>query len=77
MATVRLTLIDGVCSFHFLNNHVARPIMAIFQDDNVKIHQAQILKEWLGGRMKNYLHTIWHLWVLTFNSLKVFGMYWS
>jgi len=28
-------------AFHFLNNHVGRNIMAIFQDDNVKIHQAQ------------------------------------
>jgi len=28
-----------------------------FQHDNVKIHQAQIVKEWLGGRMKNNFHT--------------------
>jgi len=35
-----------VFTFHFLDNHVA---MAIFQDDNVKIHQDQTVKEWLGG----------------------------
>jgi len=28
--------------------------MAIFQDDKAKIHQAQILKEWLGGSMENH-----------------------
>jgi len=27
--------------------------MATFQDENVKIHQAQIVKEWLGGSRKN------------------------
>jgi len=34
-------------------NHVGRGrlIMAIFQDDNAKIHQAQIMKQWLGGSM--------------------------
>jgi len=26
-------------------------------DDNVKIRQAQIVKEWLGGSMKNNLQT--------------------
>jgi len=36
-------------AFHFLNNHVGRNIMAIFQDDNITINQAQIVKEWLGG----------------------------
>jgi len=46
LETFLLTLIDGVCvAFHFLNNHVGRHTMAIFQDDNVKIHQAQIVKE--------------------------------
>ena len=44
-------------AFHFLNNHAGRCIMAIFQDDNVKIHQAQIVKELLGGSMKNHFHT--------------------
>jgi len=38
-----LTLIDGECeAFHFLNKHVGRHIMFIFQDDNVKIQQALI-----------------------------------
>jgi len=31
--------------------------MAIFQDDSVKIYQAQIVKECLGGSMKNHFHT--------------------
>jgi len=31
-------------AYHFLNNHVGRHIVSIFQDDNVKIHQAQIVK---------------------------------
>jgi len=44
-------------AFHFLTNHVRRLIMAIFQYDTVKIHQAQIVKEWLGGSMKNHFHT--------------------
>jgi len=34
-------------SFNFFNNHSGRRIMAIFQDDNAKIHQAQIMKEGL------------------------------
>jgi len=45
LATVHLTLIDGVCSLNFLNNHVGRHIMAILQDDNAKICQAEIMKE--------------------------------
>jgi len=44
LATVLLTLINGVVAFHFLNNHVGKHIMAIFQDDNVKIHQTQTVK---------------------------------
>jgi len=28
--------------------------MAIFKDDNDKIHQAQIVKEWLGGSMNTW-----------------------
>jgi len=44
-------------AFHLLNNHVGRHIMAIFQDGNVKIHQAQIVKEWLGGSMNYHFHT--------------------
>jgi len=43
-------------AFRFLNNHVGRHIMAIFQDDNVKIHQAQTVKECLGESMKNNFH---------------------
>jgi len=31
-------IIDGVCSFHFLHNHVGRHIMAIFQHDKVTIY---------------------------------------
>jgi len=76
LATVLLTLTDGVCGFSFLN-HVGRHIMAIFQDYNVKIHQAQIVKEWLRGSVKNHFHTwIGTSWVQTLNSLKVFGMFW-
>jgi len=33
--------------------------MHIFQDDNVKIHQAQIGKGWLGGSMKNWCTSWW------------------
>jgi len=44
-------------AFHFLNKNVGRHIMAIFQDDNVKIHWAQTGKEWLGGNLKNRFHT--------------------
>jgi len=32
-------------AFTFLKNHVGRHTMAIFQEDNVKIHQSQIVKE--------------------------------
>jgi len=32
--------------------------MAKFQDENVKIHQAQIVKEWMGGSMKNNFYTL-------------------
>jgi len=73
LPTVRLTLIDGVCSFSFLKQPCRkRPIMAIYQDDNVKIHQAQIVKEWLGSfSLMNRLH-----WVQTLNAFKVFGMCW-
>jgi len=64
-------------AFNFLNNHLGRPIIAIFQDDNVHIHhQAQIVNEWFGGSMKNRLHMNWLLWVQALNSLKVFGMCW-
>jgi len=42
-------------AFNFLNKHVGRHFMAIFQDDNVKIHWAQSGKEWLGGNMKNHV----------------------
>jgi len=62
-------------AFHFLNNHVGRHIMAMFQDDNGKIHQAQTVKEWLGGSMKNHFHK-WIGCVQTLNSLQVFGMCW-
>jgi len=30
-------------AFHFLNNHVEKHIMFVFQDDNVKIHQVRTL----------------------------------
>jgi len=42
-------------AFSFLNN-VGRRIIAIFQDDNVKIHQAQTVKEWF------------YTWIGTFKS---------
>jgi len=34
-------------AFHFLNKLVGRLLMFIFQDDNVNIHLAQTVKEWL------------------------------
>jgi len=50
--------------FDFLTHPVGRHIMAIFQDDNVKIRQAQIVKEWLGWSMKNHFDT----WIGTSDS---------
>jgi len=50
-------------AFSFLNN-VGRRIIAIFQDDNVKIHQAQTVKEWF-----------YELAPLS-PDLKVFGICW-
>jgi len=41
LATVLQTLSDGMLAFYFLN-HLGRLIIAILQDDNVEIHQAQI-----------------------------------
>jgi len=64
LATVLLTLIDKVCRFLFLNQPCERHIMAIFQDDNVKIPQTQIVKEWLGESMKNHFHA----WINTSES---------
>jgi len=48
-------------AFHFVEKH----IMAIFQDDNVKITQTQNVKEWLWGSMKNHFHT----WIGTSEGL--------
>jgi len=47
-------------AFHILNNHVGRHVMVILQDDNVQIHQAQIVKVWLGGSMKNHFLIFTH-----------------
>jgi len=41
-----IAVIVECVAFHFLNKHV-RHIMAIFHDNNVKIHKAQTVKEWL------------------------------
>jgi len=41
LATVLQTPSDGMLAFYFLN-HLGRLIIAILQDDNVEIHQAQI-----------------------------------
>jgi len=39
------------------NSQTFKHIMAIFQDDDVKMHQAQIVKERLGGSMKYHFYT--------------------
>jgi len=51
--------IDGVCSFSFLKQPCMRHIMAIFQDDSVKMHQAQIVKGWLSELSKQDLDQKW------------------
>jgi len=67
LATVLLTLIDGVCGFSFVKQP-GRHVMAIFQDDNVNIHQAQIVKEWMGGSMSQDLTFIESLYLDTRSS---------
>ena len=46
-------------AFHFLNNHVGRHIMAIIQDDNVKIHQAQFVKQWFSEHEESFSCMNW------------------
>jgi len=58
---------NWVCCFSFLKQPCLRHIMAIFQDDNVKIHEALIVKEWLWGS--------WRI-IFTRDSLRDFGMCW-
>jgi len=58
-------------AFHFLNHHVGRDIMAIFQVDNVKLHPAQIVKEWFG-RKKNIDQKWMHL-LIEINVVMVFS----
>jgi len=48
-------------AFYFLNNHVRKCIMAIHQDDNIKMHQAQLVKEWLGASKKMCLRRLYWL----------------
>jgi len=53
---------DGVCCFSYLKQPFMKTHHGHFPD-NVKIHQAQIVKEWLGWSMKNHYFSLmnWHL----------------
>ena len=47
----------------------------ILQDDNAKIHQALVVKEWSMRTHESFSHINWP--VLTLTPLKVFGMCWK
>jgi len=67
MATVVLTLIDGVCSFSFLK----QPWKT--HHGYIPGWQSQDASYPMVGREleESFSHMNWHLWVQTLNSLKV------
>jgi len=49
LATVLLTLTEGLSSFHFLNNHVGNQSWPYYRMTMSRFIKVQIVDEWMGG----------------------------